>query len=498
MSSYKITLRGIVQGVGFRPFVSNLAAQYGVCGSVRNTGGGVEIYASGDDSAILSFIKDLKEKRPPRAHIAEMTLQEQPAENTPHKDSLKFAGFQILPSAGKAGAVFIPEDTAVCEDCARELFDPSDRRYLYPFINCTQCGARYTIINTLPYDRPGTAMESFAMCPECEKEYNNPSDRRFHAQPNACHICGPFVYYRSLKGLSAIKAVAALIDEGEIVAVKGLGGYHLVCDAANPLAIRRLRLLKNRPTKPFAVMCRNLPPNLPPIVKEAILSPAAPIVITPYHNPPKELEEALKEINPLSGEIGFMQSYTPLHKVLLSLTKTALIVATSANINGEPIIADNEEAEEELSGITPHFLHHNRPIVNRADDSVASVSLGEFRLLRRGRGYAPFPVSFPGDVHPLFAAGAHLKSSITLTAGRYAFVSPYIGDTESTATQEFYKKSYHNMLRLLGSTPTLAVCDLHPDYFSTRFAQTLNVPLIRVQHHHAHLFSVMAEHSLTG
>jgi hydrogenase maturation protein HypF len=483
IQTYKINISGVVQGVGFRPFVLSLAESYGICGSVRNTGGGVEIYAAGEELSLSSFIKDLNKKRPPRAHIAEIVVQE--------AGFSRYEDFQILPSTGKAGAVFVPTDTAICPDCARELFDSADRRYLYPFINCTQCGARYTIINDLPYDRPSTSMAGFPMCPECAKEYSDPVDRRFHAQPNACPVCGPEVFYGSLKGIAAIKEIARLIDSGEIAAVKGLGGYHIVCDALNPAAICRLRLLKKRPTKPFAVMCRELPADIPQAAAEAIMSPNAPIVIIPCGI-------NFDGVNPLSGDIGFMQAYTPLHKVLLSFTKTPFIIATSGNVSGEPIIADNDIAERELAALTPHFLHHNRPIVNPADDSVAVYSLGEIRLLRRGRGYAPFPITFPSPIPPLFAAGAHLKSTLTLTAGRFAFVSPFIGDTETAAAQEFYESTFHRMSRLLGTPPALAVCDMHPDYFSTRFARSLGLPIITVQHHHAHLFSVMAEHSLMG
>jgi hydrogenase maturation protein HypF len=488
--TYSVLVTGVVQGVGFRPFVLNLAAERLLGGTVKNTGSGVDIEVSGEPSRVASFISDLKKKRPPRAHIAEIVAREIPFK--------AFDGFRILPSSGKAEAVFVPVDTAVCEECARELLDPSDRRYLYPFINCTQCGPRYTIIKNLPYDRPATAMESFTMCPVCGREYGDPSSRRFHAQPNACPVCGPEVALGTLTGIPAVKKAAEIIDDGGIVAVKGIGGYHIICDAANPDAVRRLRRVKNRPTKPFAVMCRDIPEDLPSATAKAILSPNAPIVITSWGNPPEYMKAALKEINSLSGDVGLMQAYAPLHKVLLSFTKTPFIVATSANIKNEPIIADNLTAEKDLSHITPHFLHHNRPILNPADDSVAAFSLGEVRLLRRGRGYAPFPITLPKSIPPVFAAGAHLKAALTLTAGKYAFVSPYIGDTESAATQEFYKNTYLNMKRLLGFVPSVAVCDMHPDYFSTRFANSLGIPVVPVQHHHAHLYSVMAEHGVSG
>ncbi len=486
MKSVKIVISGVVQGVGFRPFTANLAARLGIKGTVLNTGGGVEITASGDGDALENFVRALRSEHPPQAHIAEFSVT--------GIHYAAFDHFDILPSTGKAGTVFVPADTAVCPDCAREMADPADRRHQYPFINCTQCGPRYSIIESLPYDRETTTMAEFEMCPACRAEYEAPENRRYHAQPNACPVCGPQTYMDGLIGVSAVRKAAELVDRGEIVAVKGLGGYHLICDAANDAAVALLRSHKKRNTKPLAVICAEIPGELQDEVKTALASPRAPIVTVEWKDHPLS-----PLINPLGDSIGIMAAYTPLHKLLLSFTRAKYIVATSGNRKDEPLAAEPEEAEDMLSGFTTHFLHHNRKIKTRIDDSVAAYMAGEVRLLRRGRGYAPFPVTFPKfyRTEPFFAAGAHLKSTVTVIKGRYAFVSQYIGDLDNASTVEFYKSTYDQMCSLLKCVPAEAVCDQHDGYFSTSFAMSLGIPVTRLQHHKAHMYAAMAEHSLT-
>jgi hydrogenase maturation protein HypF len=337
-------------------------------------------------------------------------------------------------------------------------------------------------------------METFPMCPECGREYADPDDRRYHAQPNACPVCGPNVWMGELSGTEAIRQAAALVDRGEIIAMRGLGGYHLICDAYNKDTVKRLREHKLRPTKPFAIMTTDLSSfELAESVREELFSGHAPVISLPCAD-----KELLANINPEGNEAGVMLPYTPLHRLLLNFTKTNIIIATSGNRHDEPIAASPEEAEAALAGFTPHFLHHNRPIHNRIDDSVAMYAAGELRLLRRGRGYAPFPAILPmrGRM-PVFAAGAGLKNTITLTKGQYAFTSAYIGDLDSEATVRFYGETYEHMLSLLNLKPELAVCDLHPGYYSTNFAESLGVEVLQLQHHKAHLYAAMAEHKLT-
>jgi hydrogenase maturation protein HypF len=477
----KVTITGIVQGVGFRPFVANLARSMGIVGTVQNTGGGVEIIAEG--LGLDSFIQRLSSEKPPMAHIADFTVE--PAVG-------KYEKFDIIESETKPGIVFVPIDLAICPDCAKELLDPANRRYGYPFINCTQCGPRYSIIESLPYDRKSTTMAAFTMCPDCAAEYAEPSDRRYHAQPNACGVCGPDVWLGDLRGLAAIKQAAELVNAGEIIAMRGLGGYHLICDATNDAAVLRLRALKHRPTKPFAVMCDDkalLATSKQ--VEEAIFSPAAPIVIFDWQN-----HLLSRYINSLNSEIGVMSAYTPLHKLLLQHTTSPCIVATSGNLRDEAIVADINEAEARLRHFTPHLLHHNRPIRTRSDDSVITA---HGMVLRRGRGYAPFPVVLPMSSDKIvFAAGAQLKNCLSIVKGKYAFVSQYLGDLDNADTVDFYRETYSQMCKLLDCTPELAICDLHDGYFSTSFAKELGIPLLRLQHHHAHMFAAMAEHGLQG
>ncbi|GHU86188.1 carbamoyltransferase [Deferribacterales bacterium] len=486
--------------MGFRPFVSRLAAELHILGYVRNTPAGVEIVAQGEPATTDDFTRRLVKDAPANAHIAEISVMA----NT---ESTTYKAFEILASVADdktrykyTGAVFVPTDLAICKDCSAELADPKNRRHEYPFINCTNCGPRYTIIENLPYDRASTTMKVFEMCPECAEEYKNPATSRFHAQPNACADCGAHLYINTTNGrlqdIEAVKYIAGLIDSGEIVAVRGVGGYHLICDAYNDSAVLKLRQLKLRPTKPFAVMCDDLSMlNASSEVLAAVSSPQAPIVIFDWQNAPIS-----QHINPTSSQVGVMGAYSPIHKLILKYTTHKCIVATSGNRHDEPICYEPNDAERRLAHFTPHFLHHNRDIKTRIDDSVARFTAGELRIIRRGRGYAPFPVSIAhkSKYNIIFGAGAHLKNTIAISKGKYAFVSQHIGNLDNADTDDFYMETYIQMTRLLNCTPELAVCDLNESYFSSKFCERHASPIMRVQHHHAHLFAAMAEHNITG
>lgn len=489
MKTFIIHVNGIVQGVGFRPFVYNLAVSKGIKGSVVNSGRGVEVRMNAQTAQDAEdLLREIVKNAPPLAHITESSVHETQRQ--------LFDSFTIEKSVHSGGLSLVPPDTAICPNCAKDIADPTDRRFEYPFTNCTDCGPRYTIMLDMPYDRPRTVMSEFIMCPECQAEYENPSDRRFHAQPNACPVCGPAVSYRDLTGIEAIKAVAKLIDKGELVAVKGLGGYHLICDATNDLPIEKLRELKKRPDKPLAVMA--LPEtidrlNISQPEKNLIFSQSAPIVVLECDNP-----ELSPFVCPMSKAVGYMTAYTPLHMVLLKHLKTKFIVATSGNLKDEPIAKDAQEAERALSVFTDHFLHHNRPIHNRCDDSLAAAVNGSPYIMRRARGFAPYPVILPSASEKcVLGVGAHLKSTITLAKDGYGFVSQYIGDLDNPETCMFYDETVKKMQSLYGITPETVVCDLHPDYHGTRYARSLGIETVEVQHHLAHMFACMAENGLT-
>ena len=490
MKTFIIYINGIVQGVGFRPFVYNLAVSKGVKGSVVNSGRGVEVRMNAEDmEEAEALLHGIKIFAPPLAHITESSVRE--------TEYTQYESFTIEKSIHSGGLSLVPPDTAICPNCAKEISDPADRRFEYPFTNCTDCGPRYTIMLDMPYDRPRTVMSEFAMCPQCQTEYGNPADRRFHAQPNACPVCGPEVSYRDIRGIEAIKKIAGLIDDGELVAVKGLGGYHLICDATNDAPITKLRGLKNRPDKPLAVMA--LPEtiealNISQSEKNLIFSQSAPIVVLECDNP------ALSRfVCPMSKAVGYMTAYTPLHMVLMKYLKTKFIVATSGNLKDEPIAKDAHEAETALSSFTEHFLHHNRPIHNRCDDSLAAVVGGSPYIMRRARGFAPYPVIMPlASDKCVLGAGAHLKSSITIAKDGYGFVSQYIGDLDNPETCAFYDETIKKIESLYGLTPETVVCDLHPNYHSTQYAQKLGIKVVQVQHHVAHMLACMTENGLTG
>ncbi len=493
----RLQVNGIVQGVGFRPFVYQLAARYRLKGEVANTSAGVWIHVEGPVESLLAFEKDLAEKHPPLAHIVEVSSAPHPIQH--HAD------FRITSSRGEAAmATLISPDAAVCDDCLREMADPSDRRYGYPFINCTNCGPRYTIIDDIPYDRPKTSMRHFTMCALCQAEYDDPLDRRFHAQPNACPACGPRVSLRDsrrrpVRTADPIAAAADLIRQGQILAVKGLGGYHLAADARNAAAVARLRQRKLREEKPFAVMS----PGLDVIRSYAVVEPAEEALLAGIQRPIVLLKKAhpfplAEELAPSNPCIGAMLPYTPLHHLLLGCGFAALVM-TSGNRSEEPIAIDNEDAFERLADIADAFLVHDREIYLRSDDSVVRRAAGETRFLRRSRGYVPVPVFLRQTLPPILACGAELKSTVCISKGGQAFMSQHIGDLENLATYEFFGQTIAHMQRILAVRPEIIACDQHPDYLSTRWAdEQKHLPKVRVQHHHAHIVSCMAEHGLEG
>ncbi len=493
----KIEVNGIVQGVGFRPFVYNLANQYGLKGEVANTAAGVSIHIEGPPQRIQAFETDLAAKCPPLAHVVEISGR---------PESLKpYADFRIAKSRGQAQmATLISPDVSICDDCRRELFDPADRRYRYPFINCTNCGPRYTIIDDIPYDRPKTSMRHFKMCAACQSEYDDPTNRRFHAQPNACAACGPHVdlytnQRESVDTDNPIKKAADLIRRGQIVAVKGLGGYHLVADAQNSEAVIRLRKRKMREEKPFAIMSA----DLESIRKYARVRPQEEDLLTAIQRPIVLLEKKTggsisDAVAPRNKYWGVMLPYTPLHYLLLNHGFDALIM-TSANLTDEPIAIDNEDAFERLAAIADYFLVHNRDIYLRSDDSIVRHSAGLTRYIRRSRGFVPIPLFLKQAIPPILACGAELKNTICLTKDDKAFLSQHIGDLENQITLDFFELTVDHLQRILEIQPEIIACDMHPDYLSTRFARKqTKTRLIEVQHHHVHIVSCMAEHQLEG
>ncbi len=493
----KIEVNGIVQGVGFRPFVFNLANQYDLRGEVANTAAGVSIHIEGPPERIQAFETDLGEKCPPLAHIVEISGR---------VESIKpYADFRIAQSRGRAQvSTLISPDVSICDDCLRELFDPTNRRYLYPFINCTNCGPRYTIIDDIPYDRPKTSMRHFKMCDACQSEYDDPADRRFHAQPNACEDCGPMVslYTNRREPLDTdhpVKKAAELIRQGQIVALKGLGGFHLVADAENGEAVKRLRNRKMREEKPFAIMsidldCIRKYADATPQEEKLLISIQRPIVLLKKRTP----NIIAEEVAPRNKYLGVMLPYTPLHYLLLKNGFTALVM-TSANLSEEPIAIDNDDAFERLADIADTFLIHNRDIYLRSDDSIVRHTAGHTRHIRRSRGFVPIPVFLDHPVPSILACGAELKNTICITKGDKAFISQHIGDLENLATLDFFELTVAHLQRILEISPEIIACDMHPDYLSTQYAiEQPGMQKIEVQHHHAHIVSCMAEHKLDG
>ena len=504
-----IEVTGIVQGVGFRPYVYRLALQRNLAGFITNTAAGVSIEIEGPAEAVDDFVSQLPVEAPPLARITQWAARDIPARAD--------GEFRILPSQpGENRRVLISPDVAICDDCRRELFDPSDRRFHYPFINCTNCGPRYTIVRDIPYDRAHTSMAVFPMCADCQREYDDPLDRRFHAQPNACWKCGPQVELWAAVGAGLVPArswaptrgaptdpiaeAATRLQAGYVVAVKGLGGFHLAVDATNPAAVSCLREGKRRVEKPFAIMAADLETvgslcELDDASRALLEGPERPIVLLRK----KSASLVAELVAPFTREYGVFLPYTPLHFLLFAAGGFQALVMTSGNISEEPIAIDNSEAVARLRGIADFFLVHNRDILLRCDDSVVRVSGEQPRLLRRSRGYVPVPVFLNQDLPPILAVGGELKNTVCLTKGRHAFLSQHIGDLENLESYGFFETTISSFKRILEVEPRLLAYDLHPDYFSTRWALgQSNIKRIGVQHHHAHIASCMAENHLEG
>jgi hydrogenase maturation protein HypF len=488
---------GIVQGVGFRPFIYRLAVLNDLAGFVQNSTEGVMAEVQGRDEAIEAFISQARTQTPPLAEIYEIISQEVPVNGD--------KTFRIIESSmtGKSD-VHISPDIATCDECVRELFDPADRRHRYPFINCTNCGPRLTIIKDIPYDRMRTSMSVFPLCEKCGKEYGDPENRRFHAEPNACSVCGPrlMLLDRVGKEISTEDAIAETgryLKAGSVVAIKGLGGFHLSADAGNDDAVRELRKRKFREEKPLAIMVADLDRAEQLAVlndeeRRLLASPSRPIVLVEAKTP----SSISSLVAPGMSTLGIMLPYTPLHHLILQGDFTALVM-TSANQTDEPICIDNNEAVKRLSGIAEYFLVHNREILVRCDDSVSMVTGGRPYVMRRSRGYAPRPLLLKDSLPKVLALGPHLKSTICITKGSFAYLSPHIGDLETPLARDFLHETIERMQHIVQCKPDIVACDLHPQYYSTRVASMLNAKdIIRVQHHHAHVVSCMAENRVTG
>ncbi len=492
----KFIITGTVQGVGFRPFVYRLAEELGLAGSVRNTASGVIIEAEGAREKIGKFARRVREEAPPLTRIASLETQElEPAGLT---------GFRIIESeAAPRPTALIPPDVALCADCAREIADPSDRRFGYPFTNCTNCGPRFTLVTGLPYDRPQTTMAAFAMCDECEREYGDPRDRRFHAEPIACPRCGPQVKLEGVRragvGTPALQQAAELLKEGKIVAIKGLGGYHLACDARNTEAVETLRQRKGRGQKPFAIMVRDLDEARRVAEvntkSEALLtSPESPVVILPARSG----NGLAAGIAPRQHTVGVMLPYTPLHRLLFAQSPPALVM-TSGNLAEEPIVHEDDEARRKLGPLADFILSHDREISVPCDDSVVRVE-GELVIpVRRARGYVPrsVPVAYEGP--PVLAVGGYHKNTFCLLRAGEAILSQHIGDLDTVEVLDYFGRAVRHFEELFEVKPEIVAHDLHPGYLSTQWAKSLEgVRHVGIQHHHAHVVSVMAELGLTA
>jgi hydrogenase maturation protein HypF len=528
LSARHIHIKGVVQGVGFRPFVYNLAAELHLAGWVLNSSSGVEIEAVGPDDVLDEFVERLMEDAPPLARIEYISATSVPPADVEIPEP---GGFVIRHSEAQPGG-FLPisPDVAICDDCLRELFDPDDRRYRYPFINCTNCGPRFTIVRDIPYDRPKTTMAPFVMCPDCQAEYNDPTNRRFHAQPNACPVCGPHVWLQVsnlqppvASGDEAVERTRGMLFEGKIVAVKGLGGFHLACDATNDEAVALLRERKGRVDKPFAIMSFDLETvetycEVNDDERTLLTSRERPIVLL-RRQPGTPISPL---VAPGNNTLGVMLPYTPLHYLLLEPTNQPTnwplaLVMTSGNYSEEPIAIDNDEALERLDNLADAFLLHDREIHARCDDSVTRIFAGAELPIRRSRGYAPYPVHLPFEVRQVLGVGGELKNTFCLTRDRYAFLSQHIGDMENYETLQFFEQMVEQLKRTFRIEPEIIAYDLHPGYLSSKYAREAGSKrqeargkgqeeivhpasciLHPVQHHHAHIASVMAENGLAG
>jgi len=513
-AALRILINGIVQGVGFRPFIYRIAREHSLNGWVKNTSSGVEINVVGLAKDLDRFVNSIKKTAPPLARIDSLDFESIPAED---HDTFQILGSQIV----EGGFQPISPDVSICDDCLAELFSPSDHRYRYPFINCTNCGPRFTIIKDIPYDRPLTTMAGFRLCPACEEEYQDPLNRRFHAQPVACPKCGPYIWLESADGSiepSSIKGERALLvcqrelSSGKIVAVKGLGGFHLACDGENRSAVQRLRKRKDRPDKPLAVMMPDLETirehcQVSKEEEELLLSPKRPILLLKKRTSSK----LPLEIAPGQNRIGVMLPYTPLHYLLFSeeesfpVSPYKVLVMTSANFSGNPILTDNQQVKIMLGSIADFFLFHNRDIHIHCDDSVVcalsktSPAKNVVIPIRRSRGYAPEPIGSPLVSGSVLGVGAELKNTFCLTKGKYAFLGQHIGDLKNLETLQSFQESIQHFQSLFRVNPELIVYDFHPDYLSTRYAQERaadeGLPTLKTQHHHAHIAACLADNN---
>jgi hydrogenase maturation protein HypF len=494
----RINVCGIVQGVGFRPYIYRLATERGLSGTVTNTSSGVTIEIQGPTVAVEDFVACLPRQAPPIARITDVSVLDLPC-NGDHD-------FRILSSQrGDAVHTLISPDIAICNDCLRELFDPRDRRYHYSFINCTNCGPRFTIVRDIPYDRPYTSMAVFPMCAACQAEYDDPLNRRFHAQPNACQDCGPHVELwekdgTRIEGTDPIVAAVSALRSGHVVAVKGLGGFHLAVDATNSAAVALLRERKRRVEKPFAIMVPNLGMaqrlcEVEDAAGQALQSVERPVVLLPRRG----ASPVVKEVAPFNRDLGVFLPYTPLHHLLLSEGKFDALVMTSGNLSEEPIAIDNCEAVARLATLADYFLVHNRDILLRCDDSVVRIVSGKPAQMRRSRGYVPVPVFLKQEVPQILAVGGELKNTIAVSDGNRVFLSQHIGDLENLEGYKFFQEGVDHLQKILEIRPQIVAYDLHPDYFSTKWAlKQPSEQRIGVQHHHAHIASCMAENLLDG
>jgi len=459
-----------VQGVGFRPFVYRLATSRQLVGTILNTSAGVTIEVQGPHDLVQDFVTRLPAEAPPLSRITSIAVHDLPCNGDNE--------FRILHSrGGEPVQTLISPDVAICSDCLGELFDPSDRRYRYPFINCTNCGPRFTIVRDIPYDRPSTSMAVFPMCPACQEEYDNPLNRRFHAQPNACWECGPQVQLLNASGKvvpceDPIAEAAARLHAGEVVAVKGLGGFHLAADATNVATVSLLRERKRRVEKPFAVMVPHLGAaqklcDLDGVARKILESPQRPIVLLPWKRP----SVVADQVAPRNRYLGVFLPYTPVHYLLFDAGKFTALVMTSGNLSEEPIAVENQEAATRLQGLADWFLVHNRDILLRCDDSVVRVASGRMQHLRRSRGFVPVPVFLKDELPPILAVGGELKNTICLTTGKHGFLSQHVGDLENAESYKFFSEAIDHLEKILEIRPEVLAYDLHPDYFSTRACQ---------------------------
>lgn len=495
MKTYFFKIYGRVQGVGFRPFIYKLAKELGLRGYVLNTSSCVELSLQGDYETIKNFIDKVKREPPPLSKIEKIE------EFEVHEE--EFIDFFIKESKEDKGFNFISPDIAICDDCLKELFEPQDRRYKYPFINCTNCGPRYTIIEDLPYDREKTTMKVFKMCHECEKEYKDPNTRRFHAQPNACFDCGPTLWIENIEEKKIIKEgvfkeISKLLNNGEIILIKGVGGFHISCDATNDEAVKNLRERKRRPTKPFALMMKDIEMVkkycfLSKEEEEVLKSKERPIILLKIKN----LFDISLLVAPQNNYLGVMLPYAPYHYLIFEEFNKPLIM-TSGNLSDEPIVKGNDEAKEKLSFISKYFVFHNRDIKQRIDDSVLFIENKEINFIRRARGYAPDPIKVNINLKPTLSLGGELKSTFSLGFGNYVFMSPHIGDLKEKEALEVYEETIFEFIKLFKINPEILVCDFHPQYLSTEFGEKFKglLDVKYIQHHKAHAYSLILDREI--